>query len=255
MIRVLDRAVRILDVVSNGNGMTLSEISKAVSLPCNTTLRILLSLISYGLLDQNAHNKTYQLGRHLLSLSLKVPYPPSLVEIATEPMQELSERTQEDVGLSILKDGNPFILQKIMGPQPLKIIDSLNTVVPLHCGAFRKLLLAHQPESWIVDYLNAAPYVQFTNTTVLDRKEIELELVRIRKQGFALSHGECFADAAGVAVPIHGLYNEFLAGLFIVGPNIRIGRERMPVLVAELKETAQKNHEQNSWRSNRCIGK
>lgn len=240
MIRVLDRAVRILDVVADGNGMTLSEISKAVDLPCNTALRIILSLISYGFLEQQAGSKTYQLGRHLLTLSLHVPYPPSLVEVARGPMQELAQDTMEDIGLSVFKDGNPIIIQKIMGPQPLKIIDSLNIAVPLHCGAFRKMLLAHQPAAWIDEYLQSAPFIRFTGTTVMDRDEIRRELSRIREQGFALSHGEYLKDAGGVAVPVYGLYHEFLACLFIVGPNTRINKERMPCLVEKLQACARK---------------
>ena len=241
MIRVLDRAVSIIDAVAGHSEKSLSEISREVALPCNTTLRILSSLLGHGFIEQSGH-KSYRLGRRILSLSTRVPYPPSLVEVTRPALQALSHLTQEDVGLAVIKDGNALIIQKVMGPHPLKIIDNMSGLVPLHCGAFRKVLLAHQEPSWISDYLDNTQFVRFTDTTVMDRATIEKELAAIRQQGYSYSYGEYIQDSTGIAVPLFGLYNEFLACIFIICPRMRITEERIHDLVQELLKTARAVH-------------
>ena len=239
MIRVLDRAIAILNAVAGGGGLTLSEISKDVDLPCNTTQRILLSLISHGFVRMDERGKTYLLGPRLLSLSTKVAYPPQMVEVATSSLQNLSARTQEDVGIATLVGNNAVIRQTILGPNPLKIIGTIQNIVPLYCGAFRKLLLAHQPKAWINHYLDTVEFIRFTNTTIMDRKVLEEELEDIRKRGYSIGRGEFCSDAVGVAAPVFGLYEELLAAVFIVVPVVRTDEQRLAHLATETQTTAK----------------
>ncbi len=238
MIRVLDRAVQILEAVAGTEGTTLATISRAVDLPNNTTLRILQALAKHGFVEQDRQCKTYSLGRKLLSLSLKVSYPPSLVAVASVYMQEFSQQTGEDIGLAVLEGVRAHIIHTVMGPEPLKIITNLHANISLSNGAFRKVLLAYQSPEWVKSYLDSTELVQYTDTTIVDKAAIESELREIRMKGVAYSRGEFLKDAAGIAVPLFGIYDEFLGSLFIVGPDIRLTEKRLITLQEKLCCTA-----------------
>src|SRR5947207_13517739 len=68
-IQVIDRAVRILDVVSQNGAAKLSAIGAQVSLPLSTVSRILDSLAGHALVEREEDGRTYRLGRRLLTLS------------------------------------------------------------------------------------------------------------------------------------------------------------------------------------------
>jgi DNA-binding IclR family transcriptional regulator len=60
-----------------------------------------------------------------------------------------------------------------------------------------------------------------TPNTITNRDQLEKELVSIRKQGFAVSHGEWIADASGIATPIFDQFNEPVGAISISGPTQR----------------------------------
>ena len=71
-IQVIDRAVRILDTVSQNGGATLSSIRAETSLPISTVSRILDTLATHALVERDEGQRTYSLGRRFLTLSSRV---------------------------------------------------------------------------------------------------------------------------------------------------------------------------------------
>src|SRR5205085_1958036 len=152
-IQVIDRAVRILDVVSQSGGATLSSIGAKASLPLSTVSRILESLAAHALVERDEDGRMYRLGRRLLTLSSGVRQQSAdLIRLGRPLLEQLAVRSGEDVGLSRLQGAHAVIVDRVDGPSHLKIIDVLAKPEPLYCGAFRKVLLAHQSPEWIDKY-------------------------------------------------------------------------------------------------------
>src|SRR5436190_781425 len=100
-IQVIDRAVRILDVVSQTGGATLSAIGARCALPLSTVSRILESLASHALIERDENGRTYRLGRRLLTLSSGVRQQSAdLIRLGHPLLEQLALRSREDVGLS-----------------------------------------------------------------------------------------------------------------------------------------------------------
>ena len=239
-IQVIDRAVRILDVVSENGGATLSAIRHETALPISTVSRILDALAGHALVARAEDQRTYELGRRFLTLSARVHHQPSdLIKLGRPLLERLAAESGEDVALSRLQGTHAMIVDRVDGPNPLKIIDVLGQPEPLYCGAFRKVLLAYQSPEWIERYLRSIRFIRFTRNTIATRAALRAELARIREQGHARSVGERLPDAAGVAAPVFGVQGELEAAVFIVPPTSRFTRPRVPRLVSLVMETAR----------------
>jgi DNA-binding IclR family transcriptional regulator len=239
-IQVIDRAVRILDVVSQTGGATLSVIGARAALPLSTVSRILESLAGHALIERDEDGRTYRLGRRLLTLSSGVRQQSAdLIRLGHPLLEQLARRSGEDVGLSRLQGAHAVIVDRVEGPNHLKIIDVLGQPEPLYCGAFRKVLLAHQSAEWIEKYLASVKLVRFTAHTLRSKAAIRDELGAIRQRGFASSFGERLPDAAGVAAPVFGVGNDIEAALFIVTPTSRFSEAESSRLANLVKEAAR----------------
>ena len=97
-----------------------------------------------------------------------------------------------------------LVLDKVDGPNHLKVVEEFGYELDLHCGAIRKVILAYQsPE-----------YLDYYTRQVLDRPEafpqtsrsgLLAELREIRETGLSVSHGEYVHDAIGIGAPVFGI--------------------------------------------------
>jgi DNA-binding IclR family transcriptional regulator len=94
----------------------------------------------------------------------------------------------------------------------------------LTCTATGKALLAFQLPGFIAVLLKKKlkPY---TRSTVTDPAELEKELRRIRKRGFAVNKGEWREDIGGIAAPVFGRTGHAVGALGVTMPLERFPRE------------------------------
>jgi IclR family transcriptional regulator, KDG regulon repressor len=237
-IQVLDRVVKILDVLGENGVTPLTPLSAQVGLPLSTVSRIVSSLMAHGFVDQDRGTRAYRLGTRLLALGSRIHSQPRLLEVAGPIMERLATKTGEDSGLSALQGTYAVILDRVEGPNPLKIVEAMRQPVPLHCGAFRKVLLAYQPQEWIYEYLHSIKLEKYTPRTLMRKSGIFRELGLIRARGYALSYGEYLADSGGIAAPVFDHHNELQAALFIWGPYSRLNGRTSSRLIPHVVESA-----------------
>lgn len=234
-IQVLDRAVRILDVLGEDGHSPLTYLSAKAGLPLSTTSRIVSSLVANGIVEHEPTTRCYRLGARLFFLGSQIISRP-LSEVARPVLERLAQESGEDAGLSVLQGTYALIVDRVEGPHPLKIVEAMRQPVPLHCGAFRKVLLAYQPRAWIEDYIGSNKLQKFTPRTITRKAELRRELELIRTRGYALSYGEYLPDSGGVSAPVFGPRENIQAALFIWGPHSRLNEQtaqRLAKLVVE----------------------
>lgn len=237
-IQVVDRAIRILDVVAENETLTLSALASAAKLPPSTVVRIVDLLISHRFLEKEEQTKSYSLGVRLVALGQLAKRRQRLTAIAGPILQYLANETREDVGLSVLQHRYAVFADWLEGPEPLKIVDRIGGPEGLYYGAFRKVLLAYQSPSWIEEYVDSIRFEKFTPATIGTRRLLYTELQRIRKDGYAVSLGEKIPEAAGIAAPVFGPGETIRASVTIIGPISRYTPERIPALAAAVMRAA-----------------
>ena len=144
------------------------------------------------------------------------------IQDAAQPiLKNLAHTSREDTYLVIQVGDKGLVLDKMDGPNHLKVVEEFGYEMDLHCGAIRKVLLAYQDEEYIQYYLD----------NILDRPEsfpqigrvaLATELRQIREKGIAVSHGEYVHDAVGIGAPIFSADGRVTASLGLIVPYSRI---------------------------------
>lgn len=236
-IQVIDRAVGILSLLSHGEPVPLTAIARSLGLALSTTSRILSSLASHELVEQDPSGK-YRLGSRLLLLASGVRHARDLSELARPVLRRLVKQTGEDVGIAVLEQDRAVVIDSLYGPHALKIIQPRADSFTLNCG-FRKILLSYQNDEWIERYLRDTRFPAYTKNVAVRRAAIWNEIRRIRENGYALSRGEGIEDAGGVAAPVFNGAGVLAACVFVTAPLSRLTTEITPKIVRHVLEASQ----------------
>ena len=228
-LRTINRICAILHIFDETEPVqTLSQISKKVNLPKSTTLRLLESLVSQGILNRDNNGKGYQLGYQLITWGRLALTSLDLRNIARPFLRSLSEITGETAILSI-RDGSSCIwLDIVESKQPIRLAASFGKNLSLHAGASAKVLIAFLPDADTERILSEIKYTPFQVNTVNSLEKMRQEIARIRSQGYAVSFEETDKGAMGIAAPVFDQANRLIAGLGIAAPTSRITYENIP---------------------------
>ena len=150
MIQSLLRSIEILEVLKERNrSYSIAELAEAIDLPPSTVHRILQTFCEkkYVIRDERSH--TYRLGPALIPLGKAAANGIRLQDAAHPLLSALSARTEEDSYLVIPVGNKGLVIEKVDGPNHIKVVEEFGYEMYLHCGAIRKVLLAYQSPSFI----------------------------------------------------------------------------------------------------------
>lgn len=237
MPKSVRRTLDLLNLLGKDNQKySIAEISQLSELPPSTVHRLLAVLKEYKFVEQDPSSQNYYLGPSLISLGLKARNYVDLRRDAYKALKELANETLEDAYLAVIDGNTGVFLEHVKGPQPLKVLDTLRSSVPLHCGAIRKVLLAHSGDEFIEAYVES-DLESFTDYTITDKDTLKADLKQIKENGYAISQGEYVKDGSGIAAPVRDSSGEVIASIGIVGPTSRIDAELAEVIrVAVMKK-------------------
>ncbi|MEG1576240.1 MAG: IclR family transcriptional regulator [Clostridium sp.] len=222
MIQSLLRSLELLEFLKEpSHKFTIAELSDKMQLPPSTIHRILQTFCEKKFVIRDEHSHTYQLGPALISLGRAAANNIRIQDAALPILKNLSYVTREDSYLVIQVGDKGLVLDKVDGPNHLKVVEEFGYEMDLHCGAIRKVLLAYQSADYIDFYLNhrldrpeAFPQIS--------RGALSSELKTIQQNGIAVSHGEYVHDAVGIGAPIFGIDGHVAASVGIIAPYSRI---------------------------------
>ena len=238
MVQSVKRTLIILKALGNmNNKSSLAEISDHVGLPPSTVHRLLNTLKEANFVSQDEGTNKYYLGPALISLGIEAGNYLDIRRTAYPILESMAKETEEDSYLSIVDGNYGIIIETVAGPHPLKIIGPPQSRVPLHAGAARKILLAYQSDEFINNYVYN-DLKQITGQTITNQQELLLHLKDIREKGYATSLSEHLIDASGVSAPVFDGIGNFVGGVGILGPSIRMTLDKQSALIKSVKKHA-----------------
>ena len=98
-IRVLDRAFRILALLSDGKPRSLQELSVEIDLSSSTTFRQLATLVYYRYVQRDEQTNQYTLGLSCLELARAYYEGNDLRRVALPELERLRNETKETIRL------------------------------------------------------------------------------------------------------------------------------------------------------------
>jgi len=190
-IKSIEKALQILNCFSEDEfELDLPRIVQKINLPKTTVFRILTTLEKEGVVTQNQENKKYRLGLKLFELGSLVFRKLKLREVALPFIEELSEKSGETVHLGILDKDEVISIEKADSSFSLRHSVYIGKRAPAYCTGVGKALLAFQPPEKIRLFLQQSKRKKYTANTITDADELEKELEKVRKEGFAVDNME-----------------------------------------------------------------
>ena len=239
-IHSIQRAVKILDLYDeNIKYLGVSEIARKLDINKSTVYRIVNTLKMEELLIQNEDNHKYRLGYKILDIANRMRKQYGDKDIAIEEMKKLRDKTGEAVLLSVYTHMGGVCIEKVETKNAIKLTSKPGHTTPLHSGATGKILLAYTDPAEREKVLSQN-LESYTESSTTDKKEIEKQLSKIRKQGYVISWGEVDQGAVGIGAPILNEEGDILYGLSLVGPEDRIKNFGLEKMINMVKETANK---------------
>lgn len=222
-IRVLDRAIRVLSLLSDGKPRSPIEISEGIALSSSTTFRILVTLSIYNYVKRDEVSGQYRLGSACLELARAYQDSNDLRKVALPELEALRDDTKETVHLAILDKMEIVYLEKLSGLYAIGIMTSrVGGRAPSHCTGVGKVLLAYQNPETVRAYFQKHGLPRYTEATITNLNELLRELESIRKRGYAFDNGEHELEVRCIATPIFDLRGEAEAALSVSGPDARM---------------------------------
>lgn len=211
--RSVETISRILSLFSTEKGeVGIREASQSLGVYPSRVHRLLSSLEGCGLLEKGLDRK-YRLGERIFELGSLYPHHLPLRKIARPHAEELAKRFKTNVQLAVPSRMRPcsvIIIDRIINLQSPSFIQRLSLNVPMHCCAVGKCILAFMPAEKRKRALKEMKLVPFTKNTITNIRNLEAQLSRIKKNGFAVDQGEIFENVNCVGAPI--FQNEDLVG-------------------------------------------
>lgn len=213
------KTFEILETIKDGDGLTITEITRQTSLTKSTVYRHLQTLADMGYVVEQ--NGDYHIGLRMLEIAEQTRNREPGYTIAQRKVFELGRETDERSVFLIEEDFEGVYLHRYDSPT--------NTMVgerrPLHSLASGKTILSEWDDETIERFIDRKGLEAHTPNTITDRDQLFEEIEGIRKQGYATNAEEYMEGLYGVAVPVYRPDDEFLGSLGLFGPTSRFSEE------------------------------
>ncbi|WP_018155046.1 IclR family transcriptional regulator [Demetria terragena] len=232
----VDRALDLLEALSEGGPMGVSELVRATGLPLGTVHRILATLTERDYVRQDPERK-YAVGAAALGLSDAGEQ--SLAALGRPYLARLTALTGESSNLAILQGHEMVYIAQSPSPHSLRIFAEVGRRVPLHNTAVGKAVLAQLGRDHALRLLPQGSLNPATPYTITTPEHLVRELDHIHSVGYSVDEQErelgvrCIAAAVPSPGPLR-------VAISVSGPSERFSKTDL-VEVAPAVRTAARD--------------
>lgn len=224
-IEAVLRALDVLDVFRGSEALSLAEISQRVGLNKSRVFRLLHTLSQRGYVERGADGADYVLGIKLVERAACVKR--DLRQLALPFMRQLHERFNETVNLGILDEHEILYLEMLESSRPIRMAEVIGSRSSVHSTALGKAIVASLPEAELLSVLEPLHLVRKTERTITDKGELRRELMKVRREGYAVDNRENDSEGFCIGAPIFDGTGRVIAAMSVSGPADRVqGRSR-----------------------------
>jgi DNA-binding IclR family transcriptional regulator len=223
-----ERSLALLDALANaGRPVSLKELAADLEIPQTTAFRLCQLLENRRYIAREAGGRRYTIGVKLLRLGLSVVRASGPTTARHQILSELVGEIGETCNLTAVVGTNVVYLDRVEAQWPLRVILETGSRVPLHCTASGKLFLAAMASETRDKLLAFLPLAPFTDKTIVDKRILRREILRIRKRGFSTDDEEFLLGLACVAVPLLDRNGKTIAAIGCHAPKVRLSLRQL----------------------------
>lgn len=219
---------------------TLAQLMQITGMPKASLHRTLAIFEEAGLVAREPGGRTYAPGERLAHLAMSTLTHDAVSAIRHTILRGLVADLGETCNLAVLRRGELFYLDRVEANWALRLHLPPGTVLPPHCSASGKLLLAHKPTDERAKILENLPLEKFTHRTITDRSLLESEMERIVSTGYAVDNEEYVLGVSCIAVPVRDSIGEVVAAIAVHAATARLPLTQAMEHIPKLKEAAER---------------
>jgi DNA-binding IclR family transcriptional regulator len=244
-VQSVDRALTILAILARLGEAGVTEIAGELGVHKSTAFRLVATLESHGMVEQNEDRGKYRLGVGVLRLAGATTARLDVVQESRSIVRKLAADTGETVNIAVMSDRSVLYLDQVSGKSALQAHNWVGQHIPLHATSNGKVLLSGLSPDEVDARLPRLP--SYTAGTVTTRARLRRELLEVRQQGYAVATDELEVGLTAIAAPIRNAHGDVIASISVSGPTFRMPQERVDEVVAQVVEAAREVSYRLGW--------
>ncbi|EFL89281.1 HTH-type transcriptional repressor AllR [Ahrensia sp. R2A130] len=238
VVRALDKGLVVLRVISESDGLSLSEIAETSEVSAPTAYRSLITMQMHGLVAFDDHTQLWRIDVEAFRVGSAFLSNSAVSEQARPVMQRLMESTGETSNLGILSDREVVFLSQAETHEPIRAFFRPGTRSPVHTSGIGKALLAFRPREEAQRLAEQLDMKPFTDNTICSADDLMKAVDEMVAQGFAVDDEERTLGMRCVAAPIFNSFGEAVAAISTSGPSVRVTKDRVLALGKQVRAAA-----------------
>jgi DNA-binding IclR family transcriptional regulator len=225
-IQSLARGLKILDLFAETeSSLSITELSRRLDLDKSTVSRLVQTLVQNEYAQPDPGTPRYMLGKKISRLSWQLLNRIPIRDQAKPFLYRLMTETGECAHTAVYSQKQALVIDDVEAPASLRVVGGIGRLIPLHCTAVGKCLLAFSGIP-----LPAEMPVR-TRYTISTAERLMEHLSEIRQLGYALDDEENDYGVRCIAAPVYDHTRHAIACIGISGPTVRMIDDRLDELV------------------------
>lgn len=197
-------------------------------------------LTHHGFVRQDLATKAYTAGPVLVEVGLAALRDSDIRPLAHPFIEELVSELDETTHLVTLNGPQVMFVDCVEGTRALRASSRTGSLLPAHCTAGGKALLAEYPDERVRGLYPGEQLEQLTPESVSTVTGLLTQLDEIRRHGYALNNGESETGLRAVAVTIRDTAGRARAALTLAAPDNRLSTGQVPAVAAAMRRAADR---------------
>ena len=242
-INSIEIGMQILKTLARqGAPMTLGEISSATQMQPAKAHRYLVSLIRTGMVQQYAHNGSYELGAYALEFSLGCLAKLESLRIDSSVLKTLAMDIEESVFSAVWSANGPMVVDWYPANRSITASTRIGTVFSLLMSSTGRVCGAYLSESITKSLIDRelADLAQSDNPQApRSRAQVDEIFAEVRERGLARGIGIRWPSISSFSVPIFDYRGRLISVLTAFGYNETFDTAWDGRIAGRLKSTAE----------------
>ena len=240
-VQSVERALSVLEAVARSREpVPLAHLTEILGIDPSSAFRLANTLKRHGFLANPNGRKHYVLGPAVWRLSREYDWSRMLIGICHEAVKALATRTGETAHLAVREGRQVFFIDHCAsGDQGVIVAGQTGKLMPLHCTAHGKALLADFGLTELKALYGTTPLERYTARTSVSLPDLAKACRSVQAHGFAADEGEFLEDVRCVAAPVRDRSGLVIGSIGVSAPATRMFDGRDAALAQHVRDTAE----------------
>jgi IclR family transcriptional regulator, pca regulon regulatory protein len=218
--------------------MTLTQVAERTNLTRAGARRFLLTLVELGYVRKN--QRLFRLTPKVLELGYAYLASTPLSRLSQPHLKHITDLTGESCSIAVMDGEEVAFIARTPANRFLRLGMHVGVRLPVSYTSAGRVIIATEGEDAIDRYLDNANLEPRTRHSISNKSALRAELLRIRKQGYAIVDEELEEGLCSISVPIFDSKNQVIAAINTATNVATVPRDKLKArFLPLLREAAQ----------------